>query len=326
MTNFFLFALLVLTPLASAKLGFGFEDYKTMMRGFLLGLTVDEKHLDHLLSCLTDRKTLEVRFVETMDKIDKLDFTNLPLTAELFVELYDVVTVSIVEIDLCAKDNEEYDRLFRKIYHLMQTTIIKRLMLNFISNGQQTFKDIQDAIDNYLLGKYKQLGNDLGDLMHMVLIYRVSNEGMTLDEYVKLVKGLLKGLNVNNDVEKVLKCVEKVPDVVAIIEMALETIKKFDIKNIGEIVQAFVKIFDAVKKLLSDLSVCAETVTELKAIIEKLSNLDVKKILTYVMGNFMQLIADVVGAKSAWEAKDFEAFGTHIGNIVYRVLLAPKDA
>ncbi len=156
----------------SKIVGFGFPEYKDMMHGFLLGITVEEKYTDHLLNCLTDQKKLEVQFVETMDKIDKLDFTNLPLTAELFVTLYDGLIMSIVEIDLCANENDDYDKLFQRIYHLMSSTIMKRLMLNFISNPQQIFKDIQDAVDNYLNGKFRQVGKDLGDIMHMVLLYR----------------------------------------------------------------------------------------------------------------------------------------------------------
>lgn len=319
----FIFALLVLTPFASAKFGFGFEEYKTMMKGFLLGLTIEEKYMDHLLSCLTDRRSLEVHFVEVMDKIDKLDFSNLPLTAELYVELYDVLTASVVEIDMCAEENEEYDRLFKKIYHLMSTTIIKRLMLHFISNPQQIFKDMQDAVDNYLGGKFQLLGTDLGDIMHMVLIYRGTPDFISLEDYVKLVKGLLKGLNVNKDVEKILKCVEKVPDAIEEIVKIISSIKQFDIAHIKEIVEAFIKLFGAVKSALTELSVCAESVTEIKEIIAKLSKLDGQKILQHIMGNMMSIIQTVMAAKSAWEEKDFETFGNKVGSIIYLVLLSP---
>ena len=153
-----------LTLLIGLSKGFEYKDYKEVMRGFLMGIGVKEMYLDHLLGCLTDQKDVEVKFIETLDKIDRLDFTNLPATAELFADLYDIVIMSVVEIDLCANDNDEYDHLFRRIYSLMNSVIVKRLMLNFISNHQQIFKDIQDAIDNYHGQKFKQLGIDLGDI------------------------------------------------------------------------------------------------------------------------------------------------------------------
>jgi len=303
----------------SSQVGFEYKDYKEVMKGFLLGIGVQDKYLDHLLSCLTDQKDVEVRFIETIDKIDRLDFNNLPLTAELFADLYDIIIMSVVEIDLCANENEEYDVLFRRIYNLMYATIVKRLMLNFISNHQQIFKDIQDMVDNYHGQKFKQLGTDLGDIMHLVLIYKTT--GFALEDYIKLIKGLLKGLNVDHDVDKILKCVDKVPDVMDEIAKAIEIIKNLDINNINEIVISAIRIFMSVKKAFEDISICADTVSDIKVIIEKLSNLDIEKIVERVSKDMFRFVFEILAAENAWEQKDYESFGDHIGAIIYCIFL-----
>ena len=305
--------------------GFGYEEYKLMIRGFLIGITVEEGYLDHLLSCLTDQKNLEVRFVETMDKIDKLDFSNLPLTAALFSELYDIIIMSVVEIDLCSNENEAYDRLFRSIYNMMPSTIIRRLMLNFISNPQQIFKDIQDAIDNYMNKKYQQVGKDLGDIMHMILQYRCEPT-MELQEYIKIVKGLLTGLNISHDIDNVLKCINTVPDVVAQLAQIIETLKNIDIYHIKELVEAMMKIFNDIKDMLEQLAVCAETVPELKEIVEKLSKLTLEKIVEKVNKDTFSIMLNLMSAKAAWEIKQYERFGKYMGNIIYKILLDFKLA
>ena len=92
-TSVILLSLLFLSSVAKCEIksksvgAFTFKEYKEMMGGFLLGITVEQKYLDHLLSCLTEDRSLESRFVQLMDKIDKLDFQNLPLTATLFADL-----------------------------------------------------------------------------------------------------------------------------------------------------------------------------------------------------------------------------------------------
>lgn len=316
----FLIVLVTASAYETTMPGFDFKDYKEMMHGFLLGIGILEKHMDHLLSCLTDQKSLEVKFVETMDKIDKLDFSNLPLTAELFADLYETIIMSIVEIDLCSKDNDEYDKMFQKIYHLMPSTIIKRLMLNFISNPQQIFKDIQDAIDNYLGGKFRQVGQDIGDIMRMVLLYRAIRP-LTLEEFIKLLKGLLTGLNVQNDVEKILKCVEKVPDAVEKILLAIQQLKKIEITNILEVVEAIKSLINAVKEVLKELGVCAESVKEIKELIEKLSKIDLTKIIGQITKHVFEIIAAVMDAKKAWEKEDFETFGLKVGEILFMILI-----
>lgn len=318
--------LVLLTAFAKAEpvVGFGYEEYKAVMKGFLTGIMIDEKYLPHLLSCLTDRKDLEVKFVETMNKIDRLDFTNLPLTAELFAELFDTLIWSVVEIDLCAEENSDYDKLFQKIYRLTSSTMVKRIMLNFISNPQQIFKDMQDCIDNYLGGKFERLGYDLGDIMHILLIYRMVNDEMNLEEYIKLLKGLLTGMNVKNDVEKILKCVEKVPSVIALISKALEDLKHIDMSHLKEMVEGLIKVFQAIKGALLELGVCASGYADIKAIIEKLSHIELADVIQRVALNIMKIISELINAKAAAETKNYEKLGTHIGSIIYIVLLSSQ--
>lgn len=327
MRNLFLiflgFALLLPASFAGSPSfpSFNYTDYKDMIRGFLLGIGVRENYLDHLLGCLSESKRQEAEFVDLMNKIDVLDFKNMPLTTDLFVQLYQVIVISIVEIDICAKDEPEYDRLFKKIYHMMAQTIYKRLMLNFVTNSQQLFKDIQDACDNYLRKSYLRMGKDLGEIMDLILIHVIATKArLESDPFAEFFKGLRQSLSRNGQPEA-LACLETLDSPYATkvaMKMNLEfmRIEKVDIDHIQEMLEALLGIVDVLDEAVLSKTNCgtilrlfgSAAVTGGKAWREEL--------LTDINKNPIPVFEAVLRAKAAYQSGNQKEYGMALGELL----------
>ena len=144
-----------------------------------------------------------------------------------------------------------------------------------------------------------------------------------LDEYISLVKGILEGMNVKHDMEKIVKCMDHVPDIVHLIMAAIEKIKHIDFKHIDIklIVELIVQIVGAVREIIESILPCADTSEEFKKLIEKFSNLDFNKIIQNVMGSIFLIIADLGKIQEAIAKKEFENLGKAIGDILYMIFL-----
>ncbi len=307
--------------LAEGSRGFEFPEYKEVMRGFLHGLGVDPKYDEHLLKCLTDQKRLEVEFVETMNKIDKLDFTNLPLTADLLVDLYAVVVTSVVEIDLCSEPNDEYDKLFQKIYHLSPQTITKRLMLAFISNPQQIFKDLQDAIDNYLGEKFLALGLDLGDIMHMVLLYKAPKPGLAVADYTHLVEGLFRGLKIAYNEDAVARCIGILPNIARTLRRAVKNTQPATLTDLSRVLEAMKILAHEISGLLSRFKLCIYCERNLKLPVLDNTALNNVRLQSKIRERGTQLLTQLGQATTHYFKREYESFGQTVGTIISWTLL-----
>ena len=151
---------------------------------------------------------------------------------------------------------------------------------------------------------------------------RVTSDEIDLDDYIKFVKGLLEGMDVKHDMEKILKCIDNVPEAFHMIIALIEKIKHIDIRNIKEVVEIIVQIVGAVREVIDDILPCVNSIDEIKKIIEKLSHIDFNKIIANFIANLYQITMDVMAAKTALENQDYELFGKKLGHVLYMLFLA----
>ena len=146
---------------------------------------------------------------------------------------------------------------------------------------------------------------------------------ITLDDYIKMVKGMLEGMNVKHDMDKIVKCMDHVPDIVHLIMAAIEKIKHIDFKHIDIklLVELIVQIVGAVREIIQSILPCADTSEEFKKLIEKFSNLDFNKIIQNVMGNIFLIIADLGKIQEAVNKAQYEDLGKAMGDILFLVFL-----
>lgn len=303
---------------------YDFEGYKKLVTGYLQGLKVRPEHIPGMLPCLENDVSGRARFHECMNIIDRLDYSNLPLVAESLTKLYSVLSRPILEVDNCVEADRTYDRLFRRIYTMMGTTLTKRLMLNFISNPQQILKDIEDAVHNFAVEKYKETGIDFGEIMHIVISFASEPPSVDLDAYLKILKGFFTGLNIKGEVDSVFKCIKAVPVAIERLLVILQQLKDLDFKKLDELIELFKQVYREITRILESLKECAEAVPELKILIQKILGVELKKIIEVLLKNYVAIFTSLMRAKEAFIARHYQEFGEILGKIVYQLFLDDK--
>jgi len=313
---------LILLCLVSFGLcGFNYTEYRNLMKGYLKSIKIKPADIPHLVTCLTDDPIVQSRFLEIMDVIDKLDYTNLPLVADKLTELFVLLIRGVIDISDCTNKDSDYNRIFTKIYSMLPTTIHKRLMLNFISNPQQIFKDIEDAVNNYEAGKFEDVGVDLGDIVHLIITFAIDKPLINLENYLKIIKGIFKGLNVNHIADKILECIDSVPPAIEKIIVIIKQLNDIDFKDVKKLIEILMRVFKEMKEVFNSLIVCADSVPELKALLKKIIMVDITKLISYIIANSAVIISDLIKAKNAFLAEQYQTFGEIMGSLIYRLFL-----
>ncbi len=148
----------------------------------------------------------------------------------------------------------------------------------------------------------------------------VSDVNITVEDYVNIVKGLLEGLCVKQDIKKVIECIDHVPAAVNVIINIMQKLKKIDFTKIREIVNMIIQVIGALKDVVEDIAPCMNGIEEFQKLIEKMSNISFTKILTNLAANVIYIIADVMSANKALTDGKYEDFGKSLGHMLYLIL------
>ena len=144
---------------------------------------------------------------------------------------------------------------------------------------------------------------------------------ITVDDYILIVKGLLEGLNVKADMNKIIQCIDHVPAAVHVLIDAINRIKDMNIHNIKEMVEAIIQIIGALREIVDDILPCAESSEEIKKLIEKFTHIDFNKIFENLMMKLIKIVPEIMDAKKAIDDKRWEDFGKKVGKAIYILLL-----
>lgn len=318
----FLLALLLLVGLGQCE--FGHEEYKQMISGYLKGLHVREQHIPGLISCISDDKTTRTSFGISIDKLRTTNFKNLPLTAETLAKTFGILKKPILEVSNCPPESNFYDRLFKRIYLMMAPTLTKRLMLNFISNPQQIFKDITDAIHNYLGSKFKDLGVDLGDIMHIVLTFATKPPVIYLADYLQILEGFFTGLNIRTLPDSILGCANSVPKAAEVLVFALKGLESADMEDPKEQIEFLKGVSEEMREMLETVADCAKAVPAIERLVKEVKGADMKKVAETIARSHADVFPSLVKAGDALMTNEYLVFGQMLGTILYQLFLADK--
>ena len=147
------------------------------------------------------------------------------------------------------------------------------------------------------------------------------NDEMTLDEFILLIRGLFEGMNIKSEMEEIVKCVNKVPEIANVIMDVIDKLLKLDFKNIKEIVELIIRLMGAVRDVVFIILPCASSTEEWNRIIEKLSKLDIIKIIDKTIEHCFDIMAEVLNIKKAIPKNDFKTIGKSLGRILYFIFL-----
>lgn len=145
--------------------------------------------------------------------------------------------------------------------------------------------------------------------------------GMSFDEAMQLVDGILAGLNVKADVEHLKVCVEKVPNIILTFKNLIEDFKKVDWKDPESIFNILSELFDTMKQLVETIKPCFQIPKDIEKLIEKFKKIDINKLLTKILGKLFELFSKVTDCLKQFELKEYRKAGKCLGDIVYMILL-----
>ena len=146
-------------------------------------------------------------------------------------------------------------------------------------------------------------------------------DGITVEDYILMVKGLLEGLNIKQDMNKIIQCIDHVPAAVHVLIEAIKKIKNLDIHNILQIVEAIIQTIGALREIVDDILPCAESSEELKKLIDKFTHIDFDKIFQQLLMKLIKIVPEIMDAKKAIDEKRWEDFGKKVGKSIYILLL-----
>ena len=145
--------------------------------------------------------------------------------------------------------------------------------------------------------------------------------GIEIDDYIKMVKGILEGLSVKEEMKKIIDCIDHVPAAVHVLIEAIQKIKDLNIHNIKELVEAIIQVIGAVREIVDDILPCAESSEEIKKLIDKFTHIDFDKIFANLMMKLVKMVPEIMEAKKAIDDKRWEDFGKRVGKCIYILLL-----
>lgn len=145
--------------------------------------------------------------------------------------------------------------------------------------------------------------------------------GMTIDEALDLVEGILNGLDVNYEIEHIKDCFAKTPPLIKAIKKFIEDIKAVDWKDIEKVFELFASLFGTLKDIMELLKPCAGITKDINLIIEKIKKINFENLMKKIMENIWELFTTMTDCIRKFEKKDYKGAGEDIGTIVYKLLL-----
>jgi len=294
--------------------------------GFLVGIN-EVKTMDDLLKCVKDADQILEKIVLALKKIATIKFSEMLKGFELLFEAF-------LELEIMLRPCLQGFTQFNKLIDAIMHADITELLLRVLRNIGPFIQDVNDCIESFDSGDYKQAGQDIGDIMFRLFLAEMSKglyrpltsmPGFSFDDFVQMVKGFLTGINQAHNFDDIEKCLVAFPEVWVLVKQAVDDIKKIKwdevLKDLTKLIEPLLKLIEAFKEVLHSIKPCSKVPEEINAIIKKISEIDAEKLLEKILHNVFQIINDLTEAiKNLTEGKFFQ-FGNDIGDILYRLIL-----
>jgi len=143
-------------------------------------------------------------------------------------------------------------------------------------------------------------------------------QGITPEDVMNFVKGLMDGLNEQGDINALIKCLNGTEKVIEDIIDALEMIKT---KKTDQIILGISKLVKAVSELIELFKPCSEGFEQIKKLMMALKNINFQKLLVKVLSNLNRIIALVTSCVEAFRTKQFKPAGDYLGKLLLMLFL-----
>ena len=150
----------------------------------------------------------------------------------------------------------------------------------------------------------------------------LASDAPAVNPLFDFVQGFLEGINVKGDINKIMECVKGGEGIIEKVIQALNFLIHVDIKHMEDIIKGIMMLVEAVQEIYKIIAPCANTVEEIKKLIERIISLNIMKIVWRLIANAGQFIHDIQDAVNSFAQKDFHKAGVDVGDILFRLIIA----
>lgn len=281
------------------------------LKGLLEGLN-ETGNINELLKCAKDLEAVINDIMSALELIRQGGITNILAGVTKLVQ--DVLKLLEI-LQPCSQGFTQLEKLFEALKNVNFMKIAMKIVFNFSS----FLSLIVDCISSFKNGNLYQAGKDLGALL--LKLFLSDAVEFNYEDVIKLIEGFLEGINQGHNFEDIEECIKDVPIIIEDVKMAIELLKNVDWKNLDKIIDALMKVFDVFKAILIAVKPCSKSPNDIEFLINRISNLDVNKLLTKIMSNIFQLVHDITEAINKVAQHLYFDCGKDLGDIFYRLIL-----
>lgn len=272
------------------------------IKGFLKGIG-EEKGVENLVKCIKELEKIWDEILEALEHLKKMTFAEI---VKGLTMLFNAVKEFMAMLTPCT---EGYEKLKKLIYEIAHPDIMK-IAMRIMMHPAEFIADITKAISCFQSLDYNCAGQAVGDLLRIMFLTR---QAFHEENAIEFIKGFLKGIGEEKDIENLLKCIKSLEAIFAKIVEALEHLKKMTFQ---EIVKGLTMLFNAVKEFIAILTPCMEGHEKLKKLIYEISHPDIMKIAMRIMMHPAEFIADITKAISCFQSKSYNCAGEATGDLL----------
>eukprot|EP01022_Parablepharisma_sp_SALTPOND_P018568 TRINITY_DN304_c0_g1_i5.p2 TRINITY_DN304_c0_g1~~TRINITY_DN304_c0_g1_i5.p2 ORF type:complete len:610 (-),score=120.31 TRINITY_DN304_c0_g1_i5:36-1865(-) len=276
------------------------------LSGFLIGIH-ETRTIDDLIKCMKNADQILEKIVAALKLILKLRIDDI---LRGFSMLFEAFLDLEMMLKPCLKEFTKFQRLMKEIANANLLEIIARLM----RNPGPFIQDINDIVESFERGDYKQAGQDVGDILYRLFLVELVQSNKVMD----FLEGFLEGLNEKGDINNLLKCVKNAEHILDKIMEALEHIKKKDPSNL---IKGITMLLEAVTELLNILKPCSDGFEQIKKLFEAIQHIDIVKLVFKILANPGPYIQDVMDCIDSFKRGDFHRAGKDLGDFLYRLFV-----
>ena len=293
------------------------EKAMDFIKGFVEGIG-ETGNFEELKKCINGAEGAINKIIEAIKLIKKGGFENIiagiAKLVEAVKELLDILKP-------CAGSMKELQRLIEALKHID----IKKIALKILTNFAKFISLITEAIACFEKGDFYCAGKDIGIFLRMLFLDATEEfnyDDFSFDDIIKILKGLLKGIDQKGVLENTMACINSMPYIYKLLMDLVEEIKNMQWKNIEEFAKAMVHVMEVLKTVLQSAVPCSKCLAELYTIMLKIMSITWAKIMEHAMKNIGSLLSDLTKAVGHIQKAMYFEFGEDVGDIIWVLFLS----
>ncbi len=283
-----------------------------LVRGLLEGIN-EHGDINKLMACLKGGEDIFDKIKQALEYFKKKDINNVTKGLEI---LFDAMRELLNMLRPCMDGFDQLKRLLDALMH----PDIKKIVMRIITHPGEFFVDAAKALVCFLSADFHCVGKSIGDMLRFIFLSRMNEPGPeNIKEYIK---GLLAGIHEAKSVDDLVKCMDEAQRLLEKMKAALEMMRTLKIESM---LQGLSMLFEALFELEEMLHPCLEEYTQFRKLMEAMSNADIGEIISKILSNPLQFLADVLEAIRCFEHEKYELAGKYLGAVLYSLFLVQMN-